>query len=187
LFATIVHNPMSESTSPDRKIPLPIELGASAGSDPPLLTPPTDIGEPGVAGESFAHGGQAALRSWVGAKLAGGMFLHYFAIGAWSVTLASYVKAHTGDSPDSMFAPGFVGMIYGAGPLGGLFSPSITCWGRSRKFESTNGAKLGEAWRARLRFWISRISKRCGRPRQGLGSRSATPYAFAYRSLAASI
>lgn len=127
---------MSESTSPDRKIPLPIELGASAGSDPPLLTPPTDIGEPGVAGESFAHGGQAALRSWVGAKLAGGMFLHHFAIGAWSVTLASYVKAHTGDSPDSMFAPGFVGMIYGAGPLGGLFSPSITGVLADRYFSS---------------------------------------------------
>jgi nucleoside transporter len=54
------------------------------------------------------------------------MFLHHFALGSWVVTLGSYVKANTGTAGQGMFAAGFVGVVYGAGPLGGMVSPFLT-------------------------------------------------------------
>jgi nucleoside transporter len=62
----------------------------------------------------------------VGLKLAGTLFLHHVCIGSWFVTLGSYVNANSGTSGKAMFGPGFVGMAYGAGPLGAMISPFLT-------------------------------------------------------------
>jgi nucleoside transporter len=97
--------------------PEPSELLATLATPslPPAAPPPP---EPPHAG--------AALASLTGAKLALAMFLHHFSQGSWVVTLGSYVKANTGSNGAGLFAAGFVGIIYGAGPLGGMVSPFLT-------------------------------------------------------------
>jgi len=72
-----------------------------------------------------AHAG-VRLRSAIGVKLAASMFLHHFTLGAWIVTLGSYVAANTGSAGSGMFTAGFVGVVYGAGPLGGMVAPFLT-------------------------------------------------------------
>ncbi len=95
----------------------PATLAALAPDSPleaPIATAPPD------------HLGGAALASVVGAKLAASMFLHHFAVGVWFVTLGSFVGANSGANGSGMFAAGFVGVAYGAGPLGGMVSPFLT-------------------------------------------------------------
>jgi nucleoside transporter len=69
---------------------------------------------------------QHGVRLWspVGVKLAVTMFLHHFALGSWIVTLGSFVEANSGEG--RMFATGFVGVVYGAGPIGGMIAPLAT-------------------------------------------------------------
>ena len=76
--------------------------------------------------EADAHATGSPLFSAVGAKLATSMFLHHFTQGAWMVTLGSYVRANTDPSGAAIFSAGFVGTIYGAGPLGGMISPFVS-------------------------------------------------------------
>jgi nucleoside transporter len=95
----------------------PAKLAALAAESPleaPVAPPDGDF-----------HG-SATLASWVGVRLSAAMFLHHFSVGAWMVTLSSYVAANSGTSGAGMFAAGFVGVAYGAGPLGGLVSPFLT-------------------------------------------------------------
>ncbi len=68
----------------------------------------------------------AELASAVGVKLAGALFLQHFCIGSWAVTLGSYIAANSGSPGQAMFAAGFVGAAYGAGPLAGMISPFLT-------------------------------------------------------------
>jgi nucleoside transporter len=89
-------------------------LVPDAPLETPIALPPTD-----------GHG-EAALASAVGLKLATTMFLHHFAVGSWMVTLGSYVSANSGANGSGMFAAGFIGIAYGAGPLGGMVSPFFT-------------------------------------------------------------
>lgn len=89
------------------------------------LAPPEQIPIPAPVPEELTHEG-VDLRSAVGAKLAFVMFLHHFAIGSWIVTLSSYVNANAGKAGLAIFAAGFVGKVYSAGPLGGMISPFIT-------------------------------------------------------------
>jgi nucleoside transporter len=42
------------------------------------------------------------------------------------VTLGSYVQANTGANGSGIFEAGFVGAVYGAGPLGGMIAPFLT-------------------------------------------------------------
>jgi nucleoside transporter len=91
---------------------------ASLVPEPPLEAP---IAVPPMEGH-----GNADLFSAVGAKLAAIMFLHHFSVGAWMVTLGSYVTSNSGSNGSGMFAAGFVGAAYGAGPLGGMVSPFLT-------------------------------------------------------------
>jgi nucleoside transporter len=65
------------------------------------------------------------LFSVVGWKLAGTLFLHHVCIGAWFVTLGSYINANSGTGGRAMFGAGFVGVAYGAGPLGAMVSPFL--------------------------------------------------------------
>jgi nucleoside transporter len=79
-----------------------------------------------VPGDQPPSNSGAALRSTVGLKLAATMFLHHFTLGAWIVTLGTFVKSNTGSAGTGMFSPGFVGVVYGAGPLGGMVAPFLT-------------------------------------------------------------
>lgn len=97
--------------------PHPDELAA--------LAPPASIPIPPPAGIEEDHRG-APFKSLVGFKLSASMFLHHFTLGSWIVTLGSFVKANSGTSGAAMFSAGFVGVIYGAGPLGGMVSPFIS-------------------------------------------------------------
>ena len=81
------------------------------------LAPPLESAEP--------HAG-VSLRSRVAAVLATSMFLHHFSMSAWVVTLGSYVMANTGGNGAGIFAAGFVGTAYAAGPIGGMLSPFLT-------------------------------------------------------------
>ena len=89
------------------------------------LGPPEQLPVPAPVPEELTHTG-VDLRSAVGARLATVMFLHHFAVGSWIVTLSSYINANSGSDGRAIFTAGFVGMAYGAGPLGGMISPFIT-------------------------------------------------------------
>lgn len=89
------------------------------------LQPEPPLEAPIVVPPTAAHG-DAELFSVVGAKLAVIMFLHHFSVGSWFVTLGSYVTSNSGANGAGMFAAGFVGAAYSAGPVGGLVSPFFT-------------------------------------------------------------
>jgi nucleoside transporter len=87
------------------------------------VPPPEQVALPPFTADDLTHVG-VSLWSGVGAKLAMAMFLHHFALSSWIVTLGSYVEVNTGLG--RMFAPGFVGIVYGAGPIGGMVAPFLT-------------------------------------------------------------
>lgn len=89
------------------------------------LAPPEQIPVPAAVPEELTHVG-VNFRSKVGVKLAIVMFLHHFSVGAWIVTLSSYVNANAGGAGLAIFSAGFVGKVYSAGPLGGMISPFLT-------------------------------------------------------------
>lgn len=95
---------------------------ASLAPEPPIETPLVLL-EP--LPPRMQEGG-AELASLVGFKLAGTLFLHHVCIGSWFVTLGNYVSANSGRRGSGMFAAGFVGVAYGAGPLGAMISPFLT-------------------------------------------------------------
>ncbi|HEX6960292.1 MAG TPA: MFS transporter [Lacipirellula sp.] len=101
---------------------------ADAPDDPRVLSavpPPEQTAVPAtVLDEPTPEG--VAIRSLTGARLCVAQFLHLFALGSWIVTLGSYVEANTGASGSGIFAAGFIGTIYGAGPLGGMVAPFLT-------------------------------------------------------------
>jgi nucleoside transporter len=61
----------------------------------------------------------AALR----ARLSAMMFLQYWPLGTWGVTVGTYIAANTGDQGEKMFSAGFVGYSTAAGAIGSLLSP----------------------------------------------------------------
>jgi nucleoside transporter len=89
------------------------------------VLPPEQAAVPAVALDEEVHEG-VPIRSLTGAKLCAAMFLHNFSLSSWIVTLGSYVQANTGANGSGMFEAGFVGTVYGAGPLGGMVAPFLT-------------------------------------------------------------
>ena len=89
------------------------------------IAPESPLEGPLVVAPAEAFG-ELTLASWPGARLAIAMFLCHFSGGCWIVTLGSYVGANSGVNGLGIFAAGFIGMAYAAGPLGGLVSPFLT-------------------------------------------------------------
>jgi nucleoside transporter len=89
------------------------------------VPPPEQAAVPAAVLDEPAHGG-IRIRSADGFKLCAANFLHLFALGSWIVTLGSYIDANTGSNGTGMFAVGFIGTAYSAGPLGGMVAPFIT-------------------------------------------------------------
>jgi nucleoside transporter len=58
-------------------------------------------------------------------RLSAMMFLQYWPLGIWGVTVGTYIAAHTGEQGRAIFSAGFVGYSTAAGALGSLVSPVI--------------------------------------------------------------
>ncbi|QDV73162.1 MFS transporter [Botrimarina mediterranea] len=71
---------------------------------------------------------QLARRSSPGllARLAAMMFVQYWALGIWYVTVWNFIAANTGDG--ALFTPGFVGYSASASAIGSLVAPTLCGW-----------------------------------------------------------
>ncbi len=54
------------------------------------------------------------------------MFLQYWALGIWYVTIWNFIATHTGDG--KLFSPGFVGYSASASAVGSLVAPTLCGW-----------------------------------------------------------
>jgi nucleoside transporter len=57
--------------------------------------------------------------------MSGMMFLQYWPLGIWGVTVGTYIAANTGSAGEGIFSAGFVGYSTAAGALGSLLSPVL--------------------------------------------------------------
>jgi nucleoside transporter len=57
------------------------------------------------------------------ARLSAMMFLQYWPLGTWGVTVGTYIAANTGQQGAGIFSAGFVGYSTAAGAIGSLLSP----------------------------------------------------------------
>ncbi len=53
------------------------------------------------------------------------MFLQYWPLGVWGVTIGTYIGANTGEHGAGIFSPGFIGYSTAASAIGSLFSPLV--------------------------------------------------------------
>jgi nucleoside transporter len=59
------------------------------------------------------------------ARMSAMMFLQYWPMGVWGVTVGTFIDANTGTAGSKIFSPGFIGYSTSAGAIGSLFSPMI--------------------------------------------------------------
>jgi len=59
------------------------------------------------------------------ARMSAMMFMQYWPLGIWGVTVGTYIAANTGEQGASIFSAGFVGYSTAAGAIGGLLSPVV--------------------------------------------------------------
>lgn len=62
------------------------------------------------------------------------MFLQYWPLGIWGVTVGTYIAANTGGEGAGTFSAGFVGYSTAAGAIGGLLSPVLMGYLSDRYF-----------------------------------------------------
>jgi nucleoside transporter len=60
------------------------------------------------------------------ARLSAMMFLQYWALGIWYVTVWNFIATNTGDG--KLFSPGFVGYSASASAIGSLVAPTLCGW-----------------------------------------------------------
>ena len=72
-----------------------------------------------VAGEDSSR--RSSLQMM--ARLSTMMFLQYWPLGVWGVTVGTYIAANTGTEGAGIFSAGFVGYSTAAGAIGSLLSP----------------------------------------------------------------
>jgi nucleoside transporter len=78
---------------------------------------------------------QGAPRSIV-ARLVVMMFLQYWALGVWAVTVYTYLDANTIPRGAAIYSEGFVGYSATAGALGALVAPVLVGWAADRYFSA---------------------------------------------------
>lgn len=62
------------------------------------------------------------------ARLAAMIFLQYWTLGAWAVTVWTYLAENTGDAGEALFTPRAIGYCLAAGAIGSLVSPAVFGW-----------------------------------------------------------
>ena len=68
------------------------------------------------------------------ARMSAMMFLQYWPLGIWGVTVGTYIAANTGDEGTRIFSAGFVGYSTAAGAIGSLLSPVVVGFLSDRYF-----------------------------------------------------
>lgn len=68
------------------------------------------------------------------ARISAMMFLQYWPLGVWGVTIGTYIGANTGEQGTGMFSPGFIGYSTAAGAIGSLFAPLVVGFLSDRYF-----------------------------------------------------
>src|SRR5688572_19305539 len=69
----------------------------------------------------LAHRSSPALMMRMSAM----MFLQYWPLGTWGVTVGTFIAANTGQQGAGIFSSGFVGYSTAAGAIGSLLSPVV--------------------------------------------------------------
>jgi nucleoside transporter len=69
-------------------------------------------------------------------RMAAMMFLQYWPLGVWGVTVGTYIAANTGGEGARMFSAGFAGYSTAAGAIGGLISPVLMGYLSDRYFSA---------------------------------------------------
>lgn len=64
------------------------------------------------------------------------MFMQYWPLGTWGVTVGTYIAANTGDQGAGVFSAGFVGYSTAAGAIGSLLSPVLMGYLSDRLFSA---------------------------------------------------
>lgn len=59
------------------------------------------------------------------ARISAMMFLEYWPMGVWAVTIGAYIGANTGDEGEGIYSAGFLGYSMAAGAIGSLVSPVL--------------------------------------------------------------
>src|SRR3954470_23555218 len=72
------------------------------------------------------------------ARISAMMFLQYWPLGVWGVTVGTYIAANTGGAGDGIFSAGFVGYSTAAGAIGSLLSPVLIGFLSDRYFAAQN-------------------------------------------------
>src|SRR6478735_11396676 len=72
------------------------------------------------------------------ARLSAMMFLQYWPLGVWGVTVGTYIAANTGTEGEGIFSAGFVGYSTAAGAIGSLLSPVVIGFLSDRYFAAQN-------------------------------------------------
>ncbi len=72
------------------------------------------------------------------ARLSAMMFLQYWPLGVWGVTVGTYIAANTGQAGAGIFSAGFVGYSTAAGAIGSLLSPVVIGFLSDRYFAAQN-------------------------------------------------
>jgi len=68
------------------------------------------------------------------ARISAMMFLQYWPLGVWGVTIGTYIGANTGEQGTGIFSPGFIGYSTAASAIGSLFSPLVVGFLSDRYF-----------------------------------------------------
>lgn len=64
------------------------------------------------------------------------MFLQYWPLGAWGVTVGTFIAANTGAVGEKIFSAGFVGYSTAAGAIGGMIAPAVVGYLSDRRFSA---------------------------------------------------
>ena len=83
--------------------------------------------------DSSQHSSRAML-----ARISAMMFLQYWPLGVWGVTVGTYIAANTGREGNGIFSAGFVGYSTSAGAIGSLLSPVLIGFLSDRYFAAQN-------------------------------------------------
>lgn len=73
------------------------------------------------------------------------MFLQYWPLGVWGVTVGSYIAANTGNEGAKLFSPGFIGYSTAASAIGSFLSPVVFGFLSDRYFAAQNLVALMHA------------------------------------------